>query len=89
MTAQAWLYWSGTALTGLAMAYSLAAWLASRARRSRWQSVPATLLPVTILPPVTILKPLCGAEHELYDCLRSFCEQRLSAISVRLRSARG
>jgi ceramide glucosyltransferase len=26
-------------------------------------------------PPVTILKPLCGEEHELYDCLRSFCDQ--------------
>jgi hypothetical protein len=24
---------------------------------------------------VTILKPLCGAEHELYECLRSFCDQ--------------
>lgn len=25
--------------------------------------------------PVTVLKPLCGAESELYECLRSFCEQ--------------
>ena len=82
MTAQAWLYWSGTALTGLAMAYSLAAWLASRARRSRWQSMPATLLPVTILPPVTILKPLCGAEHELYECLRSFCDQTYPRFQI-------
>jgi ceramide glucosyltransferase len=24
---------------------------------------------------VTILKPLCGNEHELYECLRSFCDQ--------------
>jgi ceramide glucosyltransferase len=27
------------------------------------------------LPPVTILKPLCGAEPSLYTNLRSFCEQ--------------
>jgi len=27
------------------------------------------------LPPVTILKPLCGAEPGLYSHLRSFCEQ--------------
>jgi ceramide glucosyltransferase len=28
-----------------------------------------------ILPAVSILKPICGAEPELYRCLRSFCEQ--------------
>jgi ceramide glucosyltransferase len=27
------------------------------------------------LPPLTILKPLCGAEPNLYENLRSFCEQ--------------
>jgi ceramide glucosyltransferase len=26
-------------------------------------------------PAVTILKPLCGAEPETYECLRSFCDQ--------------
>jgi ceramide glucosyltransferase len=26
-------------------------------------------------PAVTVLKPLCGAEPETYDCLRSFCVQ--------------
>ncbi|HEV2263912.1 MAG TPA: bacteriohopanetetrol glucosamine biosynthesis glycosyltransferase HpnI [Stellaceae bacterium] len=26
-------------------------------------------------PAITILKPLCGAEPELYSCLRSFCDQ--------------
>ena len=27
------------------------------------------------LPPVTVLKPLCGAEPGLYPHLRSFCQQ--------------
>lgn len=33
-------------------------------------------------PPVTILKPLCGAEPELYACLRSFCEQDYPAFQA-------
>jgi ceramide glucosyltransferase len=39
-----------------------------------WQvrRAPKTSLP---LPPVTILKPLCGAEPGLYEHLRSFCQQ--------------
>lgn len=31
--------------------------------------------PSSALPPVTILKPLCGAHSALYESLRSFCEQ--------------
>ncbi|TLY70396.1 MAG: glycosyltransferase [Gammaproteobacteria bacterium] len=69
VTVQPWLDWGGTALAALAMAYAVTAWLAVRSRRRRSRSGPATL------PPVTVLKPLCGAEHDLYECLRSFCDQ--------------
>jgi ceramide glucosyltransferase len=76
VTAQAWLNWCGAALTGLAMAYSVTAGLAVRLRRGRSQSGPATL------PAVTVLKPLCGAERELYDCLRSFCDQAYPRFQI-------
>ncbi|HXP29570.1 MAG TPA: bacteriohopanetetrol glucosamine biosynthesis glycosyltransferase HpnI [Stellaceae bacterium] len=33
-------------------------------------------------PPVTVLKPLCGAEPKLYECLRSFCEQDYPELQV-------
>ncbi len=33
-------------------------------------------------PPVTVLKPLCGAEAGLYDCLRSFCDQDYPEFQV-------
>lgn len=32
-------------------------------------------LPAGRLPPITILKPVCGLEPRLYENLRSFCEQ--------------
>jgi ceramide glucosyltransferase len=34
------------------------------------------------MPPVTVFKPLCGAETETYDCLRSFCDQEYPAFQV-------
>lgn len=76
MTAQPWLNWCGTALAALAMAYTVTAWLAVRSRRARAQSGPATL------PPVTVLKPLCGAERDLYECLRSFCDQAYPGFQI-------
>jgi ceramide glucosyltransferase len=36
----------------------------------------------TALPPVTILKPLCGAHPALYESLRSFCEQDYPEVQV-------
>ena len=56
-----------------AMIYTLAAMLAVLATRLRRRPQTRTL--ARGAPPVTILKPLCGNEHELYDCLRSFCDQ--------------
>ena len=34
------------------------------------------------LPPVTVLKPLCGAEPGLYAHLRSYCEQDLPEFQI-------
>jgi ceramide glucosyltransferase len=69
-----YIHWSiavlGLACLGAAGCYSvltLTAVLVWRLRRP-------TLHP-RIMPPVTLLKPLCGAEHGLYERLRSFCQQ--------------
>lgn len=70
---------SGFALAALAALYAIVAALAIR-----WHRVPARGERVTprALPPVTILKPMCGAEHGLYERLRSFCEQRYAAFEI-------
>lgn len=53
----------------LATLYSVIAWLAVRMR-------PLVRAPrPSAQPPVSILKPLCGEEPALYECLRSFCVQ--------------
>jgi ceramide glucosyltransferase len=69
-----YIHWSiavlGLACLGAAACYSvltLTAVLVWRLRRP-------TLHP-RIMPPVTLLKPLCGAENGLYERLRSFCQQ--------------
>jgi len=70
LNAQTWMVWFGTALTAAAAAYTVAASVAVRTRAKPGSAV----LPGGA-PRVTILKPLCGAEHELYECLLSFCRQ--------------
>jgi ceramide glucosyltransferase len=70
------LLWCGYALALASMAYSLITAFATRrnfspAPRNRDRS-----------PPVTILKPLFGAQPETYECLRSFCEQAYSQYQV-------
>jgi ceramide glucosyltransferase len=59
----------GSVLGVLTMLYSVMAWIAvtKETRSAAYESKEA--------PPVTILKPLCGAEPETYAYLRSFCDQ--------------
>lgn len=68
-----WTTLIGQLLCGAAAAYAAASLIAvAAATRRRAQSDPLAL---KHCPPVTILKPLCGAEAETYECLRSFCVQ--------------
>jgi ceramide glucosyltransferase len=69
-----YVHWSiavlGLACLGAAACYSLLTLTAVLV----WRLRRPTLHP-RIMPPVTLLKPLCGAEHGLYERLRSFCQQ--------------
>ena len=61
------------------MAYAVLAAAVTMRRRHRRPAGPGAA-PEQADPPygpaaVTVLKPLCGAEPQLYACLRSFCEQ--------------
>ncbi|HET6654674.1 MAG TPA: bacteriohopanetetrol glucosamine biosynthesis glycosyltransferase HpnI, partial [Gammaproteobacteria bacterium] len=66
-----WMIVTGDAIAALAAANAVAGLIAivrwMRRRPARQRRGPR--------PPVTILKPLCGAEDGLYDSLRSCCEQ--------------
>jgi ceramide glucosyltransferase len=63
--------WCGTAIAAAGALYTVVAAYAVRTRLKPYPVNP----PLRKAAPVTILKPLCGAEHELYECLRSFCDQ--------------
>ena len=77
MTPQFWALWCGIALAASAAAYTVAAALAVRVRLKAHYGVRPGKA-----PPVTILKPLCGDEHELYECLRSFCDQDYPQLQI-------
>ena len=76
VTAQAVMAALGTLLAAVALGYAVAAWVAVRHWRNNGAQPPlgsgAECPPP---PPVTVLKPLCGAEPGLEHSLRSFCAQ--------------
>ena len=77
----------GIAVTGAAVAYAIIAAAAtmrrrhsaSRARRADPPHVPRAR---SDFAAVTVLKPLCGAEPQLYECLRSFCAQTYPSFQI-------
>jgi ceramide glucosyltransferase len=70
------LMWCGYAFAVASMAYSL---ISAFATRRIFSAAPPNR---EALPPVTILKPLYGADPETYECLRSFCEQAYPQFQV-------
>lgn len=77
VTAQAVMISLGTLLAAAALGYAVTAWVAVRLRRNsgmqRWRGSGGASAQQPL--PVTVLKPLCGAEPGLDRSLRSFCEQ--------------
>ena len=67
----------GTSLTAAALAYTVIACVAALRRHN----IDPPRGP-RLLRPVTVLKPLCGAEPELAHCLRSFCEQDYPGLQI-------
>ena len=78
LAAHPWMIGCGTALAAAAACYTIASWAAVLCMRRK----AATLSSPGGSPPVTILKPLCGAEPELYECLRSFCDQAYPGFQI-------
>ncbi len=72
------LGWTGVLLAALAASYTLFALLGALLRPRRAVPWPGCVA----LPAVTILKPLCGAEPRLYECLRSFCNQAWPQLQI-------
>jgi ceramide glucosyltransferase len=71
------MFWFGIAMAASAAAYTVAAAFAVRAKLKADYCVRPGEPPA-----VTILKPLCGDEHELYECLRSFCDQDYARFQI-------
>ncbi|MDE2052087.1 MAG: bacteriohopanetetrol glucosamine biosynthesis glycosyltransferase HpnI, partial [Gammaproteobacteria bacterium] len=70
----------GTLLAAAALGYAVTAWVAVRLwRNSGAQQRLGSAAASPQLRPVTVLKPLCGAEPGLDHSLRSFCEQEYAA----------
>lgn len=76
----------GIAVTSAAMAYAIIAAAATMRRRhgpgARGAVGPVRRGSTPAAPPVTVLKPLCGAEPHLYESLRSFCEQAYPCFQI-------
>jgi ceramide glucosyltransferase len=68
---------AGLALLAAAAGYSIVALVATLV----WALRRVGAAP-PVLPPVTILKPLCGAEPGLYAHLRSYCEQEFAEFQI-------
>lgn len=69
----------GFASLAVAAGYATVSLIAVLVWRMRAHRMPPNS---TRRPPVTILKPLCGAEPGLYEHLRSFCEQDYSEFQI-------
>ena len=72
------LGWTGMVLGALAALYTLVALIGALLRPRRGAPWPGAVA----LPAVSILKPLCGAEPRLYECLRSFCNQAWPHLQI-------
>jgi ceramide glucosyltransferase len=71
-----WHLWVGTSLAALGMTYSVVAWLAVQVRRRTPRALPSNT------PPISVLKPLCGADPQIYECLRTCCEQDYPSFQI-------
>ncbi|HWX80829.1 MAG TPA: bacteriohopanetetrol glucosamine biosynthesis glycosyltransferase HpnI [Steroidobacteraceae bacterium] len=74
------LTWCGYALGAAALVYGIIACLAVRMQLRAARAAAGAAR--RDMPAATVLKPLCGAETETYDCLRSFCDQEYPTFQV-------
>jgi ceramide glucosyltransferase len=85
--AQITLHTLGIGLTGLALAHALLACFAesrtvNRAPTPRSHDYDRGGVASIRCPRVTVLKPLCGDEPDLYRCLKSFCVQNYPQYQI-------